>query len=363
MELSFLEIYTLIAVIHCFVLSLVILFSKFYRSAINKYLGFSLLIISIVGLNNWFWDNDRHPFLIQVFDLPLWQFLYPVTLLIFFMKASRARELSNAEKAFLFAPFFVLSVANFIISLDNVFNIISLPIPDKERWIFWFYKTISFLSVVFYILFAIISFRFVFLKKSERPNRWLKLNRIFVSFLILFGGVLESFRLVYGPKEPVTYLWVLISVFSYWFIFHGLYRFKLSNERYEIRQLLKTPKAPVLQPHEDKTHSCLSALEDLMVREKIHLNPGLSRDEVAEKLGISGGYLSQLLNSKGQRSFSDYINSYRVEEVKKMMQNPDFERYSLLSIGLEAGFNSKSTFYTSFKKETGMTPSEYKKQN
>lgn len=361
MKLSFIEIYTILAVLHCFLLSLVILFSKFFRSDANKYLGFSLLIISLVGFNNWFWDNDHHPLLIQIFDLPLWQFLYPVTLLIFFIKASRARDLSSPEKVWLFAPFVLLSTANIIVSLDQVFNIISLPVSDKDRWIFYFYKTISFLSLVMYLVYTVLSFRFIFLLKSQRPNKWLKLNWIFISFLVLFGAVLESFRLVYGPKEPVTYLWVLFSIFSFWFIYHGIYRFKLSNERYEIRQLLKDPKAFVLVPHEDQPSTHLSTLENLIKNEKIHLDPGLSRDEVAKKLGISGGYLSQLLNSKGQKSFSDYINAYRVEEVKKMMHNSEFDHYSLLAIGLEAGFNSKSTFYASFKKETGLTPNQYKK--
>lgn len=361
MELSFLALYTFLAVFHCFLLSLVILFSKFYRSATNNYLGVSLLIISVVGLNNWFWDNDHHPLVIQLLDLPLWQFLYPVTLLIFFIRASHGQDLSAAQKSLLFAPFVVLSISNLIISLDTIFNLISLPIPAKERWVFYFYKTISFLTVVFYIVYTIISFRYVFLKKSERPSKWLKLNWLFISLLILFGGVLESYRLLYGPKEPVMYLWVGISIFSCWFIYHGLYKFKLSNERYEIRQLLISSGKTSATAQEDAAMPYLEHLERLLKEQHIHRDPLLSRDDVADKLGISGGYLSQILNSRTNRNFSEYINAYRVADVKKMIHNPAFDKYNLLSIGLEAGFNSKTAFYASFKKETGMTPSEYKK--
>ena len=84
MKTSFLEIFTLIAILHCFILSLVILLSKFFRNSINKYLGFTLLIISIVGLNNWFWDIGISPTIINILDLLLWQFLYPLTYFIFF---------------------------------------------------------------------------------------------------------------------------------------------------------------------------------------------------------------------------------------------------------------------------------------
>lgn len=60
--------------------------------------------------------------------------------------------------------------------------------------------------------------------------------------------------------------------------------------------------------------------------------------------------------------FLDYINQLRVEEAKQYLQNPEFENYTLVAIGLEASFNSKTTFNNCFKKFTGKTPSEYKKE-
>lgn len=364
MNLSFLEVFTLFAIIHCLLLSLVILFSRFLRSAVNRYLGYSLLIISIVGINNWFWDVGKHPTLIQILDLPLWQFLYPATLLIYFIKAA-GFELKKSQWFLLFTPFAVLSFLNIIVSLDSVFNAISLPFSDKDLIIFYFYKSISFLTIAFFIFFGIISFKYVFLKRKGNSLEWLKINWFFLAFLIAFGAVLESQRLLYSQKEPLAYLWVLISLFIYWLIYSGVYRFRLSNEQYEIRQLIKNARANSHSSNkqEDQNTPHLLRLEVLLKEENIYLNPQLSRDEVAEQLGISGGYLSQLLNTRANRSFTDYINAFRVEEVKKMIKNPDFDKYSLLSIGLEAGFNSKSVFYSSFKKETGMTPNEYKKNN
>jgi YesN/AraC family two-component response regulator len=79
-------------------------------------------------------------------------------------------------------------------------------------------------------------------------------------------------------------------------------------------------------------------------------------------LNISVGYLSQIISEQSEKKIPDYLNYYRTEEVKKMLLDPDFDRYSLLAIGLEAGFNSKTAFYTAFKKETGTTPATFKKQ-
>ena len=67
--------------------------------------------------------------------------------------------------------------------------------------------------------------------------------------------------------------------------------------------------------------------------------------------------------NKHFKNFFDFINSYRVESVKEMLLNKEFEHYTVLAIGLESGFNSKTSFNTVFKKMTGVTPSEYRKQN
>ncbi len=98
----------------------------------------------------------------------------------------------------------------------------------------------------------------------------------------------------------------------------------------------------------------------LLRNEKIHLNPSLNLDIVAEKLNISANYLSQIINKTTGKTFCEIIGGLRVDEIKLMLNNNQFEKYTLLSIGLEAGFNSKSVFYRTFKKFTSMTPSQYK---
>nr|WP_255596565.1 helix-turn-helix domain-containing protein [Flavobacterium potami] len=103
-------------------------------------------------------------------------------------------------------------------------------------------------------------------------------------------------------------------------------------------------------------------LESLCKNEHIYTDSTLSREKVAEKLGISAGYLSQIINTVTGDNFAHYINQYRVEAVKEMISNLEYDNYNLLAMGLESGFTSKTTFYKAFKKVTGQTPNEYKKQ-
>ncbi|AUC16957.1 hypothetical protein BTO06_18180 [Tenacibaculum sp. SZ-18] len=102
-------------------------------------------------------------------------------------------------------------------------------------------------------------------------------------------------------------------------------------------------------------------LEILMTKEKIFRDPNISLINIANQLKISGNYLSQLINTITGKNFADYINSFRVEDAKLKLTNNRFLNYTVISIGLESGFNSKSTFYSAFKKMVGISPSIYRK--
>ena len=103
-------------------------------------------------------------------------------------------------------------------------------------------------------------------------------------------------------------------------------------------------------------------LRQIMRQQKLYKKSTISLVYVANQLNISPGYLSRLINQLTTGNFSDYINAFRVEEVKNRLQNNDYKNYSILSIGLESGFNSKSVFYAAFKKDTGVSPSEWMSQ-
>jgi len=106
----------------------------------------------------------------------------------------------------------------------------------------------------------------------------------------------------------------------------------------------------------------VTKLERFVVLERNFLDSQLSQEKVAENLGVSTGHLSKTINTELNQSFKEYLNKLRVNEAKLYLKNPEFSKYTLVAIGLEAGFNSKSAFNTSFKKIAGLTPSEFKKK-
>jgi AraC-like DNA-binding protein len=98
-----------------------------------------------------------------------------------------------------------------------------------------------------------------------------------------------------------------------------------------------------------------------MESNKPYLEPDLSIYKVAASLDVPRHHVSQVINEQAKKSFYDFVNSYRVEEVKKMLISPAMNNRNILGIALDCGFNSKATFNAAFKKYTGMTPSAYQK--
>lgn len=105
----------------------------------------------------------------------------------------------------------------------------------------------------------------------------------------------------------------------------------------------------------------LEELTGHMAANKPYLEGELVLPQLAQQLGISANYLSQVINEQLHVNFYDFVNGYRVEEAKRLMQESGREKINILNVALDSGFNSKSAFYTAFKKATSMTPTEYRK--
>ena len=97
-----------------------------------------------------------------------------------------------------------------------------------------------------------------------------------------------------------------------------------------------------------------------MEKEKIFQEPELTLQTLADKISIPSYQVSQAINDGLQKSFYDLVNGYRVEEAKRLLIDSKTSNYTILSVGFEAGFNSKTTFNTVFKKFTGLTPTEFR---
>lgn len=124
----------------------------------------------------------------------------------------------------------------------------------------------------------------------------------------------------------------------------------------EIQEKVKYQKSTLREEDATMIHT---QLKSIMKTEKLFKNPELALGDLAERLDVHQNTLSQVINSLEQKHFYDYINELRIEEFKEVALIPDSQKYTLLSLALDCGFNSKTTFNRTFKKSMGISPKEY----
>ncbi len=121
--------------------------------------------------------------------------------------------------------------------------------------------------------------------------------------------------------------------------------------------LLKEKQRPSALSSEQVT-VILAELRRLMDQEHLFLDNQLALPQLARHMGLSPNYVSQAINEGARVNFFDFINRYRVDEAKRQMNTQNAGNN--LTIAMASGFNSKTAFYSAFKKHTGMTPSEFR---
>lgn len=150
---------------------------------------------------------------------------------------------------------------------------------------------------------------------------------------------------------------------------HSQRDFFTENHLYLFQLIAKLTEKKLIQLNQKKgisitdDNSYYKEICTLMEEEKRYRDPEIKLATLSKEINISANYLSQVINALSGHNFSDFINSYRIKEIKSKLSHPAFTEYPVLSIGLEAGFNSKSAFYNSFKKHTGMSPTVFREKH
>lgn len=115
-----------------------------------------------------------------------------------------------------------------------------------------------------------------------------------------------------------------------------------------------------MRPEEAARH--YDRLVELMETERPYRRGDLTLADLADLLGVSSHNLTEVLNTQAGQSFYDVVNGYRVREVQARLTDPAYAHWTVLAIGMEAGFNAKSSFNAAFKRHAGVSPSQYRQR-
>jgi AraC-like DNA-binding protein len=228
----------------------------------------------------------------------------------------------------------------------------------------WYYVRSAFVIVQagLYLTLSVLTI-LAFVKKSRRPSSSVDRAVIFqirffvTGFLILFAvGVL---RYLFDHTARTNLLVPLGASMLIYALGYVSFRNPQVLAHADEPPPAKKYEWSSLTPETSERY--LRRLLQSIEQEKLFLDAELTVAKLAEKLSIPPPHLSQIINERLKQNFVDFINTYRVEEAKRKLVDPIKRHYTVLAIAEEAGFNSKSSFNTAFKKHTQMTPSEFRK--
>ena len=177
---------------------------------------------------------------------------------------------------------------------------------------------------------------------------WIRNTFTAILLVTILWITLTILYMIYPGQISFYPLWITFAILIYWYGHMGIYKYGVVEERKQIRR--KKNQKPEISIKGKTKHIIIERLKNYLVNEKQFLDATLSLEKTAKVLELSKGHLSKIINTEMQMSFKDYLNELRVEEAKVYLKDSEFSKYTLLAIGLEAGFNSKSAFNSSFKK-------------
>ncbi|MBC8753429.1 helix-turn-helix transcriptional regulator [Kordia sp. YSTF-M3] len=354
-----------------FIFNSVTLLSKKKVDKVIIFLNLTVFFLSLNNLQAWLIAKEFRfdIFFLRQFLVPWYMFIMPM----FYMFLIHYLKIQDKVKGFLtfaIVLFVIELISRTILIMNTTEAEVSLiksytsieEIVNAGFSIFLFYKCLEIVFKKGKLLDFIVSYDDI---------KWLKLFLILGGFVLSFwilaivlNNFFDDFR-VYYPLRLAT------SILLYWIGYQGFFRYTLVHDRILLRGKLAELKPETAQKPVQQTENGLSekhqqefeSIANYIIAEQRFLDAKLGLDQLSDELEISAGHLSKLINTYSEYNFSDYINSLRVSQAKALLKDDDFDNYTIVAIGLECGFNSRSTFYTAFKKFTDLTPSEYRKAN
>ena len=182
----------------------------------------------------------------------------------------------------------------------------------------------------------------------------------FVVFTLFSLDVIDNIEIPFGLE------YVLFVILLFYFCYHGIRQYSLVNlkSNYNDEEVSpESPKGKYITSNLDKTSidAYFRNISQLFDEEKLFLEPQLKIEDIAKRLEISIHKVSQIINSKSNKSFFDFVNRYRVEYFKKLLSDPDKRKFTILALGIESGFNSKASMNRVFKNFVGQSPKQFQK--
>jgi AraC-like DNA-binding protein len=222
-------------------------------------------------------------------------------------------------------------------------------VENRAIWGNWIVRAI-YAQWLVYIILSLKNLQPIFQKIRDKES----LRKIDIWLLSIYAGV-TLIWLAYATSNYTSYIVGSLSFTFILYVIVLLLIFKNSNQTSFFQEKEKYKNKEIDQD----TLTLIGQKLPLIIEKELYLNPNFTLEEAAKELKVTKHLLSQYINEILGKSFSNLVKEYRIEKAKKLLETE--KNYTIESLGYDSGFSSKSTFFTAFKKTTGLTPAEYQK--
>ncbi len=339
----------------------------------NRYKALLLLVLSYGLLNQ----------VLRLFGIGYYDTWYHLTLdlswaygpLLFLYVKAQTQPYYRFEKKdrWVLVPIIVQIICSIYVRSQNFFwdgTRESLTWLGYYGYAYW--RNYSTVPIIASLLIIYFSYRSLQLLKQLDPNdvdqknfTWVKnLIKSFGSYYIVVFIILILDLIIYVTTVSTDYYY--FTRFYYYPFFIGIailiYWFGISSVIRSDQRVLKVRKQ-LSDQEQAQLEKLAEQLQSIMKEEKLYKDAELTLAALSDRLEIKSYLLTKTLNEILHRTFTDYVNEYRVKEIERLIKDPSNDKYTLLSLAYDAGFNSKSSFNRAVKKHLGIAPSGLKQKN
>ncbi len=206
-------------------------------------------------------------------------------------------------------------------------------------------------------------------KNYTSETKWLQTISVFmlvIVFLDILNSQIQVFSIGHIEIKTEVVIQISILLFVSMINYQGLknpHSFQQISESDIAMSKSSETKSMLATIDKNKLLELANKLEEYMKSEQPYLNPELNINMLAEAIKVSEKTISQTINHIIGSNFSDYINTYRIEDASLKLEQDIENSLTIKEIMYDVGFNSRSVFNTAFKKKTGLTPTEYQKRD
>lgn len=377
MDIDYLKILFSILCFQLFFVAVFLIQSKKGKTLSNKLLSVVFLMLLIAVINFYliiFEQGKSFPkllFLDDTFMLAYGPLLYLFTQSVIFKDYSLGRK-----QLLHLLPFFI-SIVYFMVfvmtsdkeSFDNTID----QVTTQNVPLFFRIVEMLILGHIFYYLYKAksetkkVMGKTMGIYSSFNQDNFRLLQFILNSFLFLFVlSLVHSFLPFVGFKNGLFITLLLLILFMLYFVNAVLIRMlnQSASISGKITQTVfqQKDKYAASSLTKDDLQQLKDKLQCYMIDNERYLDSELSIDDLSREIDISSKLCSQVINEGFHCNFFDFVNKFRIEKAKSLLTNPKDEKQTISEVMYDAGFNSKSSFNTSFKKFTKKTPTQFKKE-